>query len=394
MNTQNNLTELNKDQKNTSVLSDNLNINSNINSLKTNWQKEVADRKKKAKIFLYINMVIFGVTLVSLMFLFYFIAHQKGITTKKSTQNLVIQSPKSMPNNYITRKIDGVLVSPEKANNFLFAIMIDNHYDARPPSGLAQAHLVFEAEVEGGITRIMGIFSSDQNITEIGPVRSARPYFVDWARELSALYTHVGGSPDALVKIKQDKIFDINEFFNGKYFWRDHTRSRPHNVYTSIVNLDKYLNDKNADHNRFIPWTFKDDVDPINRPASSSLAINYRLQTHRVEWQYDRDNNNYQRYMAGEPHQDRSGNIITAKNIAVQVAEAFELDEKLRLEMNNIGNGKSLICMDGKCQTGTWQKKHPSDRTRFYAEDGREVKFNRGMTWVQVVRPEVEYLFN
>jgi nitrate reductase NapE component len=359
------------------------------------FKNEIEDRKNKAKIFLIINLVIFIISIIALIGLFYFIAKSKDNKTSE-TSNTALQSEikSNDESDYVTRKIDGIKVLTGEDNNFLMALMIDNHSDARPPSGLASAHLVFEAEVEGGITRIMGVFSAGQELTEIGPIRSARPYFVDWARELSALYAHVGGSPDALVKIQQDKILDINEFFNEHYFWRDDGKAMPHNVYTSSEKLEKYLSSKSADRNRFVPWFFKDDTVLDERPDSSSIKIDYKLGMYKVEWKYDKENNNYLRYVAGDPHKEKSGEIITAKNVLVQVALAHELDDKLRLEMNNIGNGKSLICMDGKCQPGTWEKKHPSDRTRFYAEDGREVKFNRGMTWVQVVRPEVGYLSN
>jgi len=361
----------------------------------SNFETEINKRKKKAKMFLIINLGIFFIAISLLIVIFYFINHSKNIANKiNNIQSNQIDSKKTDAElNLSVRKIDGVKVPLGEDNNFLMALMIDNHSDARPPSGLAKAHLVFEAEVEGGITRIMGVFSSGQDISEIGPIRSARPYFVDWARELSALYAHVGGSPDALVKIQQDKIFDINEFFNGKYFWRDKNKDMPHNVYTSSEKLEKYLSDKNADHNRFVPWFFKDEKDSGQRPDFGNIKIDYKLGMYKVEWKYDKENNNYLRYVAGDPHKEKDGEVISAKNVLIQIAKAHELDDKLRLEMNTIGDGKSLICMDGNCSPGTWEKKHPSDRTRFYAEDGREVKFNRGMTWIQVVRPEIKYSF-
>ncbi len=360
-----------------------------INKFKT----EIEDRKRKAKIFLFINLAIFVISLVFLIGLFYFISQSKNnnLGSFSISSSEMRASSKEESKKKSSRKIDGIKVPDGEDNNFLIAIMIDNHSDARPPSGLAKAHLVFEAEVEGGITRIMGIFSSGQEISEIGPIRSARPYFIDWARELSALYTHVGGSPDALVKIQQDKILDINEFFNGQYFWRDKNKPMPHNVYTSSAKLDKYLSDKSADRNRFVPWFFKDEDLLESRPDSANIKIHYKLGMYVVEWKYNKADNNYSRYVAGEIYKEKDGEEIKAKNILIQVAPAHELDDKLRLEMNTIGNGKSLICMDGKCKIGAWEKKHPSDRTRFYYEDGKEAKFNPGTTWVQVVRPEIAY---
>ncbi len=361
------------------------------NKSKINLNSEIEARKKKAKFFLIINIVVFLISIIVLIGIFYFIAKAKNNKISISSNNISQVESSVVDVEAVARKIDGVEVPFSKDNNFLMALMIDNHSDARPPSGLSKAHLVFEAEVEGGITRIMGIFSSGQDLEEIGPIRSARPYFVDWARELSALYAHVGGSPDALVKIQQDKILDINEFFNGKYFWRDHNKPMPHNVYTSSEKLEQYLSDKSADHNRFIPWFFKEDEKFEKRPGSGSIKIDYSLGMYKVEWKYNKENNNYLRYVAGDQYKEKDGMAVEAKNILIQVAEAHELDDKLRLEMNNIGDGESLICMDGKCEPGTWEKKHPSDRTRFYGEDGREVMFNAGMTWIQVVRPGIDF---
>ncbi|HSD12679.1 MAG TPA: DUF3048 domain-containing protein, partial [Patescibacteria group bacterium] len=136
------------------------------------------------------------------------------------------------------RVIDGVAV-PEDAPDVTgyFAATIDNLSVARPQAGLTKASLVFEAPVEGGITRFLAVFPDDVTADRIGPVRSARPYFLDWASEFDAVYAHVGGSPEALEKIVAYDMRDLNEFFAGKYFWRDENRDAPHNAYTSTVRL-------------------------------------------------------------------------------------------------------------------------------------------------------------
>lgn len=360
-----------------------------------NLQEEIDARKRKAKIFLGINFAIFFLVLIVLVFVLQMFSKSGASNNRfRDYDNSNDDNKALLDLNLVERKIDGVFVSENEAKGYLIAAMIDNHLDARPPSGIDKAHLVFEAEVEGSLTRLMAVFSSSQDIEEIGPIRSARPYFLDWARELNALYAHVGGSPDALVKIQQDRILNINEFFNGEYYWRAEDRPMPHNVYTSTENLEKWLSEKSADRNKYIPWAFKDDEDELKRPDSASVNIDYKIKSSRVEWKYDKEDNSYIRYVSGQPHRSKDGKLIVAKNIIVQVADAKELDDKLRLEMNNIGTGQSLVCMDGNCVKGTWQKKHPSDRTRFYLEDGKEAKYNRGMSWIQVVRPEVEYSFD
>ncbi len=140
--------------------------------------------------------------------------------------------------------LTGVFVEQAHSNQQVFGIMIDEHVDARPQSGIDQAFLVMEAPVEAGIPRLLAFFSQDQKMEKIGPVRSARPYFVDWALELAALYTHVGGSNEALDKIKNGATFDLNQFWHDSQFWRVTDRDAPHNVYTSTDLLGSYVKQK------------------------------------------------------------------------------------------------------------------------------------------------------
>lgn len=292
----------------------------------------------------------------------------------------------------VRRAIDGVYVEAELANLYPAAVIVENNIDSRPSSALAKANLVFEAEAEGGITRFLAVYADGGSIEEIGPIRSARPYFVDWARELSALFIHCGGSPASLVKIAQDNIFDLNEFYNEDYFWRDGVRMAPHNIYTSTENINKYLAKKDVEEGMFLSWHFKDDAPEGERPDSAKIKVEYKT-NYGVEWIYNKKTNDYIRYLTGQRHKDSNGDEIRAKNIIVQYIKAEVIDEEGRLKMENIGSGKALICLDGKCGAGEWRKDKSSARTRFYNEGGEEFEFNSGVTWVEVVRPEIEVEF-
>jgi len=351
------------------------------------------NKKTKHKLYFWIMFSFFCV-LVSLFLVFTIFSLFKktkdsNYTVFKKEKNIRSEDNANLRN----RLIDGVYVEDGKENFFPLAIMIDNHNDARPPSGIDRANLVFEAEAEGGITRYLTIFASDEEIPEIGPVRSARPYFIDWAHEFSALYAHVGGSPEALVKIKQDNIFDINEFYNEHYFWRSNYFNRPHNVFTSTKKLRSYIEKKNLKEASFFSWKFKDDKPKKDLPLSSKISIKFRFKTYIVDWVYDKENNNYVRYQDGKPHYTRSGEIISSKNVVLQYVDAEVVDEKLRLNMDVIGEGKASICLDGFCQEASWRKKTKSSRTRYYVDE-REVEFNRGTTWIEVLRPEIEVVIN
>ncbi|MBU4375374.1 DUF3048 domain-containing protein [Patescibacteria group bacterium] len=287
------------------------------------------------------------------------------------------------------RAIDGVYAEAELVNLYPAAVIIENNIDSRPSSALAKANLVFEAEAEGGITRFLAVYAAGEDIDEIGPIRSARPYFVDWARELSALFIHCGGSPEALIKIARDNIFSINEFYNETFFWRDKHRAAPHNIYTSTENINKYLAKKEAGEGMLLSWHFKDDAPEDERTDSAQVKIGYKT-NYEVEWIYNKKTNDYIRYLAGQRHKDSNGDEIRAKNIIVQYVKAKVLDDEGRLKMEHIGSGKALACLDGKCAAGEWRKDKSSARTRFYNEGGEEFEFNSGVTWVEVVRPEIE----
>lgn len=295
----------------------------------------------------------------------------------------------------VRREIDGVLVKKEEAGVYPVAVIIENHPDARPSVALAKANLVYEAEVEGGITRYMAVYADGKNIEAIGPVRSARPYFVDWARELSAMLAHCGGSPEALAILAQGDIVDFNEFYFEDYFWRDKKIIAPHNIFTSTENLYRYLETKGIAGSVLLPWQYKDDLKLAERPSpGSEIIIGYQEPSYEVKWVYDRENNNYIRYLAGELHQDLSGEQIFAKNVIIEYIEAEVIDDKLRLKMNHVGSGKAMVCFDGTCAEGTWEKQTSASRTRFYNSNGEEIKFNAGTTWIEVVRPEREVLIN
>lgn len=290
----------------------------------------------------------------------------------------------------VRRKIDGVLVQPADSNLLPFAVVIDNNIDARPQYGLSQANLVYEAEAEGGITRYLAIFAGNQELEKIGPVRSARPYFIDWAQELSSLFVHCGGSPDALAKIIKSKVFNLNEFYNSDYFWRGKEKKAPNNIYTSSINLNEYINKKdNKEIFEYESWEFKDGQANDN-PINPEIKIGYLSPSYAVNWKYDIIENNYIRHLSNKEHLDGNGERISAKNIIIQYLENKVLDDKLRLEIKTIGEGKAVFCNDGVCEVGKWKKISQTKRTKFFKNDNNEFVFNRGNIWIEVVNNKIE----
>lgn len=336
--------------------------------------------KQKRLIFIFFGLIIIGICFKLLYFkeepqIHLNLENNKKSITKKETEETKIPCP-----------LDGVYVPEHIANRRPLAIMIENHIDARPQSGLSEASLVYEALTEGGITRFMALYVWTEP-EKIGPVRSARSYDIDWLSEFDAFYAHVGGNYTALQQIKQYKISDLDQFKYGtRAYWREKTAGKAveHTMFTSAKKLWKIASDNKwnikGDYESF---EFKDDLEKSLRPSSGSIRIDFSTPNYRVVWNYDPENNFYIREQIKGPQ-------IKAKNIIVQWVERTPhtsiIGEKTWL-MKTIGSGKAKIFMDGKVIEGTWEKKSRTSRTWFYDNSGNKIKFNRGQTWIEIVHP-------
>jgi len=286
---------------------------------------------------------------------------------------------------YAPRALDGIEVASEMSNTMPRAIMIENHWESRPPSGLSKASLVFEAPAEAGITRFLAVYDGTVSVDEIGPVRSARDYYIDWAAELNSLFAHVGGSPQALAKIPTANIHDLNQFFNGTYFWRWNERYAPHNVYTNTDLLRDAIDAKGLeDISEYQAWRYKEDR-PSEMPGAKEIIIDYSTPEYKTRWVWASDTNEYLRFHDEEQHFDRDGSEIKAKNIIAILTEAHVIDYEGRLKMRTTGKGKAWVFRDGEVMEATWSKPEGDSRLRLYDVTGRDIEMNRGTTWVEVV---------
>jgi len=302
----------------------------------------------------------------------------------------------------LARKLDGVIMNTEEETNpYPVAIMVENMSTVRPQSGISSASIVYEALAEGGITRFMLIFPGDKSLVKnIGPVRSARSYYIEWLSEYDALYAFSGAYPPVLAAISGLQIKNINAMYDGsKYYWRDQSFSAPHNMYTSSENLGYALRDKGLDgvnEAKFKAWKFKDEVALEDRPSEvKNISIDFSGAAYSVEYKYDRESNTYLRFNAGAEHTDRNtSEQLTPKNVVVYKLPTRVIDDSGRLEMDIVGEGEATMFSDGLATKGTWKKTSRTDRTIFYNENGEEYEFSRGQTWVEVIPEDKGYEYN
>ncbi len=295
--------------------------------------------------------------------------------------------------------LTGELTTEDLTKHRPVAVMIDNHPDARPQSGLDQASLVYEVLAEGGITRYMAVYL-DKAVPEVGPVRSARDYFLDLAMELDAIYVHCGQSPEAEVQIPKLGINDLNLEFSVpfSYSWRTTDRRAPHNLYTSYDKLigaaaeKKYRTVINGEPRQL----FKRDaaLAPSGAPATE-VTIPYPkgYEGYVVSWKYDTATGLYSRFVKGQPYLDKpSGKQLVTPNIIVQYvrSEAIPKDPKLRINVYFVGEGRAQLIVKGVAIEATWKKASREAPTVFTDSQGNPLVLVPGQTWIEVVPLETK----
>jgi hypothetical protein len=268
----------------------------------------------------------------------------------------------------------------EGAVDYPIAVMIENFSTIRDrQQGLEKAAIVIESLTEGGITRFLAIFNGEP-VEVIGPVRSARPYFVDWAEELQTAYVHIGGSNAALQQIRaSDKILNVQEFSDHNIIWRHPKYEAPHNAFTSIDGITAYMKEQNywrpLEESRF-----EFDEDSAQGTSASVLTIGFSPdKAYDVRYTFDPSDGLYARLNDGKPQ----GQIKPA-NILVQYTKQEVLDSEGRLAIQTLGTGKALIFTGGKMQEGLWEK-NEGGVTQFLDAKGEKVKLKPGQTWIEVV---------
>lgn len=298
--------------------------------------------------------------------------------------------------------------------------MVENHEESRPQSGLSASDVVYEAVAEGGITRFLAIFYCEAVAKEsiLGPVRSARTYFLDWASEYGEypLYVHVGGAntpgpANALGQIEDygwsgPEGNDLNQFAIGfPTFWRDYQRlghevATEHTMYTTTEKLWAVAKKRGWTNlgpegddwqGSFENWLIeKKEPETIGNTEKIEFNFWEGYKDYEVRWQYDSERDEYQRFNGDKAQTDLNNKQqLTAKNIIIQFAQEFSANdgyqENIHLLYKNEGTGKALIFKHGEVIEGTWQKDDRISRTRFFDKFGEEITLAAGRVWIEIV---------
>jgi hypothetical protein len=305
------------------------------------------------------------------------------------------------------KKIDGKRYEEIKSRPPL-AVIVQNSTEARPQVGINQADVVYETLAEGGITRWLAIYWS-QDAEKIMSVRSLRKYFADITGDYkNVVLMHIGYAEgatnvNAMTSVNVNKIKDLG--FRADSFFRDQvcqkTKAQEHCAYTStstLWNLAKASN-WNADINAMQRWKFKEDNSQVNANGADLAAFTTNFSSlssgsYSVTWKYDPNEKNYKRYyLNGTAHSDSTGTQIFADVVIYQKINSFPAnDEKHHQVQEVIGSGTGHVMQNGKVYDITWKKPDYSTRTKFFdATTGEEFVFNNGRIWNMLVAKGLSY---
>ncbi|MDD3520059.1 MAG: DUF3048 domain-containing protein [Actinomycetota bacterium] len=355
------------------------------------------------------------IALMSLMLLFSFACKKEEIITEETkidveeTSTTEIQeetetTEKSISELEITGNINiinGFEISDDVLDSRPFAVMINNAGEARPQSGLNKADCVIEVVDEGGITRLIGIFSSkDADI--IGPIRSARQYYAELARMFDPVYVFWGTYPEGY-KIVENMDMDVltplgdqsgasnitANMSDGQDAWRDSSRVAPHNAYSSSEKLKSAaVRNGHLIEGGQSPFSFKLDASEEKRGSISDIKIDFSVASFASDFIYDKALNNYKKSTGGTTDIDRetNENLYFNNVIALITDIANSGDSAGHMIVRTTGSGKAFYFFDGNVIEGTWERTSILDPMIFKDTAGNEVLFNRGTTYLSMVQ--------
>jgi hypothetical protein len=315
----------------------------------------------------------------------------------------------TLPAATVMGPLNGLPTPPANVMHRPIAVMIDNYFpDSRPQTGINDASVVFETLVEGGYTRLMAVYlEHDPGV--VGPVRSTRIYFDDWAGALHAMLVHVGGNDDADAQLWQlNKVYNLDQgtdvFLLGymnPYFWRDSNRTMPDNMYANIVKLRTYAAKRGKD------WRYGQATLPHKLPAApgargmpGTLSLGFvdplypgmpALSDYQVQYRFDPVSDSYLRVVGGKPQADaithqpnRAQNIVVLRTGAgtPDTAAGTTVDA---VSVPVLGTGTAWYFRDGHVRRGIWRQTDPQAPLQLLNQQGVPVSFNPGQTWIEVL---------
>lgn len=308
----------------------------------------------------------------------------------------VTPTPTEEPENHdneVKSKLTGLWIPKEYGDRRPYALMFNNLQLASPQSGISEASVLYEAIVEGGITRLMGIFE-EQNLNEerIGSVRSARHYFVNFADAFDAIYLHFGETTYAKKKMKKLGINDLDGLtgIGDTVYYRDKSIKAPHNAFTSKEKILKGVEIKGYEKNYQDGYKgnfqfFEKDTDLSGGMNAEKVTIPFS-NYNSPYFTYDSKEKVYNRFQFGKEHTDyNTGKQLTFKNILVQFVKEWDIDKNdyQTMDIEN-SSGKGFYITNGKSVEISWTMNEANRSLEYFDASGKKLTINPGKTYIAV----------
>lgn len=318
--------------------------------------------------------------------------------------------------------LSGLEITNESLNSSpTYCVQIPNGVDGgRPQAGLTQAAVVFEAIAETNITRFAAIFQNPTT-SVIGPIRSLRPYYLDWDTPFDCTVVHAGGSNEAMAALRRGGQRDLNE--SRTYMWREQGSGRGwNNLFTSPSDLADFNNDHeyHTSNVRSFPHLTPDQAQEAVNNATTcttdengaeacitryveNIAINFGpIPTFNTRYTYSPETNSYLRsYANGDVHlvydcpagldqpntKTDCGDLVPVnpKVVVAMIVREGLMSDDYHEDITTIGSGNAIIFQNGQAIEGTWSKLSQKDQIVFRDTNGDQIKFTPGQLWIAAV---------
>ena len=271
-------------------------------------------------------------------------------------------------------------------------IKVGNSSNERPQSGLDRADVVYEEIVEGGVTRFLAVFLTNE-APKVGPVRSVRNADADIMAPLKGLFGYSGGVPPVISKLRgTDGVTDVGANVVGGAYRRDSGRPMPYNLYTST---DRLWSGRSGSPPPAMFEFLSSNDDPATGGEANANEVKFAFANNsdEVRYLFDKKAGRYERFVGEDEHRidgEGEGAQLGFSNVLIQkvgVSAGLTVDTRGQSssEIALIGSGQAALARGGKILSGRWERPNVGSPTRFIGADGVALKLAPGTTIVELL---------
>lgn len=291
--------------------------------------------------------------------------------------------------------LTGEQLSAKPENTRPFAVMINNIVYAQPQVGISNADIIYEIPAEGGITRMMAIFSHLYDIESVGSIRSLRPYYLSVALSYDAIVIHAGGSEQAYSDVKTynaDHLDGVRDGNTSSMFYRDKSRGQHGSEHTlffhganvqPLVEKYQFRTEHNSSYETGLSFADNAAQQCTADAATAQVTFNASKST---SFTYHADTGKYTAVQYKGDYKDgATGEPVPFSNLLILSADMKTVDSYGRLAVDLIGSGTGYFVTGGKYVPIKWARSDINSCFTYTLEDGTALNLSRGTTYVGVI---------